>query len=234
MAHCSYLGVAPFLFHYESSQEDPAGVSRKGQPDFRLKQVSIVPKDDYLGIARSVLGLSLAELEHESLDSKMVARWHDRVICLFAGGEAERLLVPTRLSPGSLRGDLKGVQEIVWRLHPLNEQAVVFRYLRIRAQNLVSQPINRRMIRDLADVLVERRSLDGPEVLSIFRGLPSGFNKWAVSAVSFVLMAQMCKSCTAITPGSLARYPRTAFASIPAGTAWSARFIESLSNPQVP
>ena len=137
--------------------------------NFHLKQVSIVPKDDYLGIARSVLGLSFARLEHESLDSKMVARWHDFVVYLFAGGEAERLLVPTRLAPGSLRGDLKGVQEIVWRLHPLNEQAVVFRYLRIRAQNLVSQPINRRMIHDLADVLVERRSLDGTEVLSIFR-----------------------------------------------------------------
>jgi hypothetical protein len=137
--------------------------------DFRLKQVSIVPKDDSLGHARSDLGLSIARLGLESPDSKTIARWHDRVVCLFAGGEAERLLGPKRLSPGILRGDLEGVKNVLWRLHPTNELPLVFRYLRIRAQNLVSRPINRQLILDLAHVLVRRRSLTGAEVLSVFR-----------------------------------------------------------------
>ena len=137
--------------------------------NFRIKHVTIVPKDDCLGCASSALGLGFAKLEHETPDSKTVARWHDRVVCLFAGGEAQRLLTSKRAATVSLRGDLEGVQEIIWRLHPRNEQAVVVRYLRIRAQNLIRHPINWRMIRDLADVLVARRSLSGSEVLSVFR-----------------------------------------------------------------
>ena len=51
-----------------------------------------------------------------------------------------------------------------------------------------------------------------------------------VSAVSVVLIGQMCRSCTASTPGCAARNRRTPASSIPGGTPSRPSFIESLNN----
>ena len=137
--------------------------------NFRIKRVTIVPKDDCLGFASSPVGLSFSSLEHERPTRGMVALWHDRVVCLLAGGEAQRRFNSKSMRWGTSCGDLDGVKDILWRLHPTNEQAAVFRYLKIRTQNLINQPTNWRMIQDLAQVLVEKRSLSGDEVLAVLR-----------------------------------------------------------------
>ena len=54
----------------------------------------------------------------------------------------------------------------------------------------------------------------------------------AVSAVSVVLMGQMCKSWTASTPGCAFRKVRTPTSSIPGGTPSRPSFIESLNRRQ--
>ena len=65
-------------------------------------------------------------------------------------------------------------------------------------------------------------------------GMTLGMIRWQVSAVSVVLMPQMWRSCSPVTPGSASRCARTAAASTPSGTASKARPIALFNRPQVP
>ena len=65
-------------------------------------------------------------------------------------------------------------------------------------------------------------------------GGPPGMTRWQVSAVSVVLIGQMCRSWTEVTPGRAARKARTSVGSMWRGAAAIAISNNSLSRPQVP
>ncbi len=62
----------------------------------------------------------------------------------------------------------------------------------------------------------------------------AGITRCAVSAVSVVLIAQMCRSCTSTTPGSAPRNDFTSLGSMPSGTASRIRSNDLRISDQVP
>jgi hypothetical protein len=140
-----------------------------------IRRVSIVPGADFLGYAEHLSRLDLEFLARrpilgDRLTSAKIARWHDKVVGLFAGGEAERLLAAKGFRPGDLESDLEKVSEIIAKLHLENERPLVSKWLRLRAKNMVSDPTHRNMIIDGAKLLMKRREVTREEIILEFRG----------------------------------------------------------------
>ena|SRR2546429_5465947 len=136
---------------------------------FKIKWVTIVGNAEAAGRTHSNLGLKLKVLEYGYPSSATVARWHDKIVSILAGGEAQRRYSPHSIRSYMMQGDRESVVDILMRLHPAEaEMRAVFKYLKIRTSNLIGQPRNWGMIRDLARALLKRKTLTGDEVKAVF------------------------------------------------------------------
>ena len=138
---------------------------------FKIKQVTIVPGDGSLGTATTKY-FQFRRLESGRLDDgKQIGRYHDRIVTLLAGEEAQRRFDPKSIRKHHAAGDYDSVKEVLMRLHPDAEKECfyAFRYLRARTRNLISNPMNWRRIEDLAKALLERRTLSGEEVDDVLK-----------------------------------------------------------------
>jgi hypothetical protein len=138
--------------------------------DFKIKHVTVIPGEGYAGLTRTLLGLNRNLLEHGAPSLSTVGKWHAKIVSLLAGREAQRQYRPQSLRSNQTRTDLQAVREIVWRLHPDEAKArAVLKYLVIRTKNLVAQRMHWQMVQDLAAELVKKRTMNGDEVVAVFR-----------------------------------------------------------------
>jgi ATP-dependent Zn protease len=138
---------------------------------FKIKQVTIVPGDASLGTATTKY-FQFRRLEYGRPDNgKQIGRYHDRIVTLLAGEEAQRRFDPKSIRKHHAAGDNDSAKELLMRLHPDAEEECryAFRYLCARTRNLVSDPKNWRQIEGLATALLERRTLSGEEVDDVIR-----------------------------------------------------------------
>src|SRR5205085_2666464 len=85
----------------------------------------------------------------------------------------------------------------------------------------------------LLDTMFDLPSMDDVSEVVVDKDVVAG-RREPVRAVSVVLIGQMCRSCTAVTPGTAARKSRTAPSSIPSGTASRPIFTLARSRPHEP
>jgi hypothetical protein len=119
----------------------------------------------------SVWGRPSSTRERATPTGKQLGRYYDLIVILLAGTEAQR-----RFNPRSVRGlysrgsDYHRVHELLLRLHgdAEPERFAAFKYLRIRTQNLVNNPLNWVRIEGLAKALLERGTLTAGEVKGVF------------------------------------------------------------------
>jgi hypothetical protein len=137
---------------------------------FKIKKVTIIPASGSLGVASSRLGVKPKVLEYGNPTSATVARWHDKVVTLLAGQEAQRKFCSQSIRSHHGKPDREAVLDILERLHGGGEELqAACRYLEIRARNLVCRPLHWQMIADLAELLLKRGTLTGDEVVGEFR-----------------------------------------------------------------
>lgn len=136
---------------------------------FRIKSVTIVPGDGYIGRITGHIGIHLGAAEVRNVTSATLARWHDKVVSLLAGGQAQRRFDPRSFRHWHTRDDKAAVDMLLSRHHEGDEGRALYRYLDIRARNLVAKPMNWRMIQDLARMLLVRRTMTGEQVVAEFR-----------------------------------------------------------------
>ena len=125
-------------------------------------------------------------------ESAMIARCHEDVVCSLAGMEAVRLFMPgskfrrgtvgghlvtlkkpmaglkagTKVRFGA-RGDVPSAFDILCRLHGEDEAQLVYRWLALRARNLVKHNFARPGIEALARALIEKREMSGKEACKV-------------------------------------------------------------------
>ena len=134
---------------------------------FNVKRVTIVPGEDSLGHMKPRGYLQLHRLEGKIPTGEQLGRYHDRIVILLAGTEAQRRYNPRsvrnlhRHLPGS---DYQRVNELLMHLHGEDEGRAAFRYLKIRARNFVSHETNWVRIEGLANALLESQTLSGDEM----------------------------------------------------------------------
>ncbi len=137
---------------------------------FKVKRATVVPKNDALGSVSSVSRLHFRTLEYTNPSGARIGRYHEMIVSLLAGRAAQRRFKPQSIRSCQASSDLRGVMEILTRLHGYDdEQKHAFRYLEARARKLVSHPQNWRMIQDVAKALIERRTMTGDEVVATLR-----------------------------------------------------------------
>lgn len=61
------------------------------------------------------------------------------------------------------------IASVVTRLYGGTELKVMFRWLTIRAKNMVARPVHRRMIRDLTKAPLSKGTLSGEDATAVFR-----------------------------------------------------------------
>jgi hypothetical protein len=143
---------------------------------FKTKAVTIVPARGYLGLVTARLGIHLKGTEHRELNSATRARWHDKVVSILAGEMTQRAFAPRSVRAGHLAHDRRNTLRLLVRLHGEgNELRAAYRYLRIRAKNLVSHELNWCRIEALAAALLEKGTLTGDEVRAVFVGAARKF-----------------------------------------------------------
>ena len=137
---------------------------------FKIKQVSVISDGTCAGFVSRRLGLKLSPLEFGCTTSKTVARWHDHILTLLAGEEAQRRFSAKSVRSHHAAQDRSVVVDVLMRLHSdQDELRAVYRYLQIRARNLVCHPVNWQMIECLAKLLLEKKTLTGQETAAAFR-----------------------------------------------------------------
>jgi hypothetical protein len=133
----------------------------------KLRLVTIVPDEDYSGIVKGAIGINVDRLQYDVFTVNEVARWHNRIIALLAGAEAQKKFKPHSLRTHMVAADNANIQTILENIHPSNECRAVMNWLRIRTQNLINNPKNWRYIEDVAAVLVKKRTLTGAEMSEV-------------------------------------------------------------------
>jgi hypothetical protein len=138
---------------------------------FDVEKVTIVPGDE--GSRGHNLPRRLPQFrrfEWGFLTGARLGRYHDYTVTLLAGTEAQRHYNPRSVRSYHHSSDYRRVEEILIRLHGEDkpERFAAFRYLKIRARNLVSRETNWVRIEGLAKALLERRTLSGDEVKEVF------------------------------------------------------------------
>ena len=83
---------------------------------FKIKQLTIVPGDGSLGTATTKY-FQFRQLEYGRLDDgKRIGRYHDRIVTLLAGEEAQRRFDPKSIRKHHGVGDNDSVKELSMRL----------------------------------------------------------------------------------------------------------------------
>ena len=137
---------------------------------FEFRLVTIVPTQEARGsLARNRLKAKLRKLAEGDVTANDMARWHDYILTVLAGGEAQRKFRPSSLRRYMLSGDYDNIQTTLEALHPQNEQPPVLRWLRIRTRNFINRPLHWRYVEDVASALLEHRTLTGADVTAIIR-----------------------------------------------------------------
>ena len=131
---------------------------------FDVKKVTIVSDEDSVGHMLPRGYLQLRRLDWEVPTGARLGRYHDYVLVLLAGTEAVHHFNPRGVRSHHLDhkdSDYRRVLEILLKLHGRDEpeRFAAFRYLRIRARNLVNREINWVKIEGLAKALLERQTL---------------------------------------------------------------------------
>lgn len=174
-------------------QRSPLNGTRKGKPSTRLAatayheaghalanyvlgfgngEVTIVPSKGASGTAtmanrRRLLSL-FRRIEYGTINNRVIASAHARVVCSLAGREAQRKFDPRSLRSHHFDSDKKNVADILSCLHPdEKELQAAYRDLVDRTRNLVAD--NWQKIQDLAAALLEKRTLSGGKVAAVFR-----------------------------------------------------------------
>jgi hypothetical protein len=62
---------------------------------------------------------------------------------------------------------MEQVNDLLQRLCPENEVRILYRWLELRAKNLVEGPVHRRMIEDLAEALMCAREMKGRDAKAV-------------------------------------------------------------------
>ena len=145
---------------------------------FRTSKVSIIPASDSLGRvtqwkkrmqSRDFIESARNAIFYDRATSAKIARWHDEVVALLAGGAAERLLAPNPNIRSGMSRDLDSIYDLLLRIYPENEARHVFKWLQARTKNMVSDRVHREMIRDLATALISKREMSGQEGIALLR-----------------------------------------------------------------
>jgi hypothetical protein len=142
------------------------------QFEFKIKQVTIVPTDYVIARVTPRSYVRLRSLEWDTSTGKRLDRYHNHIVILLAGPEAQRHfnLHTVRYYSSEERSDYHRVRELLYRLHGENkESSYAFKYLRERARNLVTNPLNWSLIEALANALLERQTLSADEVFEVFK-----------------------------------------------------------------
>lgn len=136
---------------------------------FHIRSVTVFPGKGFAGRVTGRLGVKPRLLEYSTPSRATVAKWHDKVVSLLAGGEAQRIFKPQSVRAYMLRSDRDAIVDILISLHPEEmEMKAAFKFLRIRARNLLTNRMRWRQVEDLAQVLIEKGTLTGEEVRSVF------------------------------------------------------------------
>lgn len=136
---------------------------------FKIKTITIVPTADAVGSVTSKTRLKLGDMDYAYPSSARIARNHEMIVALLAGGAAQRRFNPKGIRSHHSSSDLEKVKNLVSRLHSEGEEYYVRRYLEERSWNLVNHPQNWRLIQDLAKALLEHRTMSGTEVEALLR-----------------------------------------------------------------
>jgi hypothetical protein len=135
--------------------------------------VTIVADKECVGRARIAdwarLRRLLRQLECGTINTLLIAKCHDYIVCLLAGKQAQKKFSPKSIRSYMARSDHGAVAELLVSLYrDQKERNAASRYLELRTCNLISGTVHWRMIQDLAAALLERRTLTGEEVNTIF------------------------------------------------------------------
>lgn len=137
---------------------------------FRVKRVSIVPKDDCAGYVVSKPALHLRSLEFTNPSGARIGRLHERIVSLLSGRAAQRRYCAGSVRSHHAQSDLEEVYKLLSRLHTADEIPHVFHYLEAKAKNLIETPLHWFVIEHLASQLLKRRTMTGLEVEAAIRG----------------------------------------------------------------
>ena len=137
-------------------------------------EVTIVPDKERVGSARIADGARLRrllrQLEFGTINTLLVAKCHDHILCLLAGKEAQKKFRPKSIRSYMARSDHNAAAELLVSLYQdQKERNAASRYLELRTRNLISGTVHWRMIQDLAVALLERQTLTGEAVNTIFQ-----------------------------------------------------------------
>jgi hypothetical protein len=136
----------------------------------RKKGVTIVP-DEAAGTAGSCTSrwASNRTIEWDASDKKRI-RVENDVQSLLAGMIAQRRYAPRRRWRRGAFGDSRVIDDLLTRFtYDQKEIDAWVKLLRIRTQNLLSNPDVWRAVERLAAALIERRTIPGPEATEIMR-----------------------------------------------------------------
>jgi hypothetical protein len=139
---------------------------------FDIKGVTIVPDKDSVGSVSGKLGLQLRVLADGFLSRATVAKWHDLVVTIMAGREAQRRFNPRSIRHYMASADREAAVRILSRLHPEEggELRAAFKFLEARTRNLVGHWKHWGQIQDLAEALIAKRTLSGHEAKAVLAG----------------------------------------------------------------
>jgi len=162
---------------------------------FRIAKVSIIPDDETSGYVRGYKKshrqrtfIETVGAFPDRVETAKIARWHAEVVCTLAGMEAVRLFMPgSKFRQGThdehtikkslaglkrgtkviTRGDVHYAFDILCRLHGEDEAQLVYRWLQLRARNLVKHNFARPGIEAVAKALIEKQQMSGKETCAV-------------------------------------------------------------------
>lgn len=142
----------------------------------RIKEITVVPEGDFLGRVKGdaptpdACGyLENCSCFEDRAAAGREARWHQDIVVLLAGMAAERLLAQNRDVTSGGASDLEAVNYILFRMYPDSEARLVFKWLEVRAKNLMARAVHQEMIKDLAEALLCLRKIRGKDAVAILR-----------------------------------------------------------------
>lgn len=133
----------------------------------KLRSATIVPRGDYQGFVTGPIGINVQRLRYDIFSVNEVSRWHNEIIVLMAGAQAQRKYKPRSVRPYMIAADNANIQTILECVHPRNEHRTIINWLRVRTENLINHPKHWRYVEDVAVALLENRTLTGDDISKI-------------------------------------------------------------------
>src|SRR6266850_8299426 len=133
---------------------------------FRVKRATIISHDKP---SEFLTWLRAARFSCNSgLSRRSIVRYRDRIVCAFAGRQAQRRVDPQSVRSRDANGDEAIAAELLLRLHgEERERNCAFKYLKARARNLVRH--HWRTVEELAEIMLNYQSIAGKELANILQ-----------------------------------------------------------------